>query len=157
LRCAPQIAAAHERVAGLQLGFVDLFEPLGIERRDDANVHAVMFEVRMAAGQAGVFAYDGAFPDVQDAQGFRAEAQMARRLGFWGKSCIHPSQVALANEVFQPGATDVAYALRVLQAAREAESRGQGAFLLDGKMIDAPTIRRAEIILAAGHAGAQSA
>ncbi|MGH8309389.1 MAG: HpcH/HpaI aldolase/citrate lyase family protein, partial [Steroidobacteraceae bacterium] len=102
LRNAAEIAAAHPRVSGLQLGYGDLFEPLGIDRRDAASVHAVMFAVRMAAGAAGVFAYDGAFADLQDPKGFRAEAEMARRLGYWGKSCIHPSQIALANEVFRP-------------------------------------------------------
>ncbi|MGH8179269.1 MAG: HpcH/HpaI aldolase/citrate lyase family protein [Steroidobacter sp.] len=149
LRYASDIAAAHPRVAGLQLGYVDLFDSLGIERRDAANVHALMFAVRIAAGQAGKFAYDGAFADVPDVQGFRAEAQMARRLGYWGKSCIHPTQIELANEVFHPGAEDIAYARRVVQASREAASRGVGAFVLDGRMIDAPSIRRAEAIVAA--------
>jgi citrate lyase subunit beta / citryl-CoA lyase len=150
LGAAAQIAAASPRVAGLQLGFADLFEPWGIDRRDVANVHAAMFAVRMAAAQAGhdVFAYDGAFADTKDPQGFQAEAQMARRLGFWGKSCIHPSQVALANEVFRPDEADVAQAHRVVEASRDAQTRGAGAFLVNGKMIDAPMLRRAEHILA---------
>ncbi|HEY5800312.1 MAG TPA: aldolase/citrate lyase family protein, partial [Burkholderiaceae bacterium] len=63
LRLAHQIARADPRVAGLQLGYADLFEPAGIARRDSANVHAAMFAVRMAASEAGIFAYDGAFPD----------------------------------------------------------------------------------------------
>lgn len=140
--------AEHPRVAGLQLGYVDLFEPLGIERRDAANVHAVMFAVRMAAGQAGKFAYDGAFADVRDQEGFRAEARMARRLGYLGKSCIHPSQVALANDVFHPSEADFAYAQRVIEAARRDTAQGRGAFLLDGRMIDAPMVRRAEALVA---------
>lgn len=148
LRFASEIAAAHPRVAGLQLGFGDLFEPLAVDRCDAANVHAAMFAVRMAAGEAGVFAYDGAFGDVQDTQGFRAEAEMARRLGYWGKSCIHPSQIALANEVFRPGDADITYARRVLEASREAGAQGMGAFVLDGRMIDTPNIRRAEAIVA---------
>lgn len=148
LRNAAEIAAAHPRVSGLQLGYGDLFEPLGIDRRDAASVHAVMFAVRMAAGAAGVFAYDGAFADLQDPKGFRAEAEMARRLGYWGKSCIHPSQIALANEVFRPSDAEVAFALRVLEAYRQADARGAGAFTVDGRMIDVPFIRRAEAIVA---------
>jgi citrate lyase subunit beta / citryl-CoA lyase len=148
LRSAAQIAAAHPRVAGLQLGFSDLFEPMGIDRRNAANIHATMFAVRMAAGEAGVFAYDGAFADIQDAQGFHAEAQMARRLGYLGKSCIHPSQIALANEVFRPSEEDLARARQVLGASRQAQERGDGAFILDGRMIDMPAIRRAEAVLA---------
>lgn len=149
LRRAAEIAAADPSIAGLQLGYSDLFDPLGLDRRDVANVHAAMFAVRMAAAEAGVFAYDGAFADVQDAAGFRAEAEMARRLGFWGKSCIHPSQVALANEVFRPSAADIEHAQRVLEASREASGRGAGAFTVDGRMIDLPTIRRAEAVVAA--------
>lgn len=154
LACAAEIAAAHPRVVGLQLGYADLFEPLGIDRADPANVHALMFAVRMAAAQAGVAAYDGAYANVQDAEGFRAEAQMARRLGYLGKTCIHPSQIDLANAVFQASAAELAWARRVLAQARSAEAEQKGAFLLDGRMIDAPFIRRAEAIVAsAGQAG----
>lgn len=157
LRKAAEIAAADARVAGLQLGFADLFEANGIARRDTANVHAAMFALRMAAAEAGVFAYDSAFPDIKDADGFRAEAGMSKRLGFWGKSCIHPSQVALANEVFSPSAAEYEHAVRVLAAAREAEAAGAGAFTVDGKMIDLPFIRRAEAVAAAGAATAAAA
>ncbi|HEY5754430.1 MAG TPA: CoA ester lyase [Steroidobacter sp.] len=149
LRNAVEIAS-HPRVAGLQLGYADLFGPFGIDRRDPQPVYSVMFAVRMAAAEAGVFAYDGAFPDIKDVDGFRAEAGMARRLGFLGKSCIHPSQVALANEVFRPGDAELQQAQRLLDAAREAAGNGAGAFLLDGRMIDTPDIRRAELILASG-------
>lgn len=148
LRQAAAMAQAHARVAGLQLGFGDLFEPLGIARRDVANVHAAMFAMRLAAGEAGVFAYDSAFADIKDAEGYMAEAQMARRLGYLGKSCIHPSQVALAHQVFRPSETDIARALRVVEAAREAQGRGVGAYLVDGRMVDAPFVRSAEAILA---------
>jgi crotonobetainyl-CoA:carnitine CoA-transferase CaiB-like acyl-CoA transferase/citrate lyase beta subunit len=150
LRRAAEIGAADPRVAGLQLGFADLFEANGIARRDASNVHAAMFALRMAAAEAGVFAYDSAFPDIKDADGFRAEAGMSKRLGFWGKSCIHPSQVALANEVFSASSEDYEHALRVLAAAREAEASGTGAFTVDGKMIDLPFIRRAQAVAAAG-------
>ena len=149
LRNAVEIAT-HPRVAGLQLGYADLFGRYGIERRDPQHVYSVMFAVRMAAAEAGVFAYDGAFPEVKDADGFRAEAAMARRLGYLGKSCIHPSQVSLANEVFRPGEAEIQQAQRLLDAAREAADKGAGAFLLDGRMIDTPDIRRAEAIVASG-------
>jgi citrate lyase subunit beta/citryl-CoA lyase len=149
LRFAADIATADPRVAGLQLGFGDMFEPLGIERYDSANVHAAMFALRLAAGEAGVFAYDGAYANVSDAAGYRAEAEMARRLGFWGKSCIHPSQIALANEAFRPSEAEIAQAQRVLEAAKRADEAGVGAFVVDGRMIDVPFIRRAEAIVAA--------
>lgn len=155
LRMARQIGAADPRVAGLQLGLADLFAANGIDRRDRANVHAAMFALRMAAAEAGVFAYDGAFPDMRDSAGYLEEAQMSRKLGFWGKSCIHPSQVALANQAFGADAAELAHARRVLAAARDAAAAGQAAFTVDGQMVDTPLIRRAEAIAAA--AGAEDA
>lgn len=148
LRLAADIASAHPRVAGLQLGLADLFQPFGIDRRDPANVHAALYAMRMAAAEAGVFAWDAAFADIADADGFRAEAGMARRLGYVGKSCIHPSQVALANEAFQPDTEEIAAARRIVAAAREAGAAGRGAFLVDGRMVDLPFLKRAEAILA---------
>lgn len=148
LRNAAQIAM-HPRVAGLQLGYADLFGPFGIERHDVRHLHAVMFSVRMAAAEAGVFAYDGAYSDIRNVEGFVAEARLARSLGFLGKSCIHPSQVAMANEVFRPGEAEVELARRVLEAWRQAAAKGAGAFVMDGRMIDTPDIRRAELVLAA--------
>ncbi|HEY5972940.1 MAG TPA: CoA ester lyase [Pseudoxanthomonas sp.] len=148
LRFAADIASAHPRVAGLQVGLADLFEPHGIDRRDSANVHAALFAVRMAAAEAGIFAWDAAFADLEDAAGFRAEAGMARRLGYVGKSCIHPRQVALANEAFAPDAEQIASAMRIVAAAREAGAQGRGAFVVDGRMVDLPFLKRAEAILA---------
>ena len=148
LRLAAEIASAHPRVAGLQLGLADLFEPHGIDRHDLANLHAALYVLRMAAAEAGVFAWDAAFADLDNAEGFRAEAMMARRLGYVGKSCIHPRQVALANQVFQPDAEQIAAARRIVSASREAEARGRGAFVVDGQMIDLPFLKRAEAIVA---------
>ena len=145
---AARLALAHPRVAGLQLGLADLFEPLGMHRRERAAIEQAMFTVRMAAGAAGVFAYDAAFANTQDADGFRAEAELAYRMGFIGKSCIHPSQIALANAVFRPSDDEIAEAQRVLTAMREAQARGVAAYLVDGKMIDPPFERRAEAIVA---------
>lgn len=154
LRRAAEIAAADPRVAGLQLGLADLFEPLGIARRDKAAVHQVQLVTRLAAGEAGVWACDAAYADVGDQDGYRAEAQAARRLGFIGKSCIHPSQVPIANAVFEPSAAEIEQALRVMEASREAAVKGIGAYLVDGRMVDAPFVRRAEAVVAlAGRLG----
>jgi citrate lyase subunit beta/citryl-CoA lyase len=148
LRLAPEIAAAHPRVAGLQLGLADLFESMKADRRDPANVHAAMFQMSMACAESGKFAYDSAYPDVSDEAGFRREAEQARRLGYVGKSCIHPQQVALANEVFGAATLDLHTARRIVAAAKDAAESGRGAFLLDGRMIDLPFVKRALAVLA---------
>jgi citrate lyase beta subunit len=149
LRNAVEIAAVDARVAGLQLGLADLFEPHGIARADAANVHAAMFALRLAAAEADVFAYDAAFADVADAHGYAAEAAMARRLGFLGKTCIHPRQVALANAAFQPDEAEIEQARRVVAFARTTAGQSGGAFLVDGRMIDRPFLKRAEAVVAA--------
>ncbi len=148
LRLAAEIATASPRIVGLQLGFADLFEPLGIDRQDATAVRQVQLAVRFAAGEAGIAAYDAAFAAVTDPAGYRREAERARRLGYSGKSCIHPGQVAIANEVFRPSDAEIAHALRVLEAARAAEDTGVGAFVVDGKMVDAPFVERSRAIVA---------
>ena len=148
LRLAYALASAHPRVAGLQLGLGDLFEPLQISRHEPAALHTVMLQLRLAAGEAGVFAYDAAYARFQDVDGFRAEAGLARRLGYLGKSCIHPSQVVHANEMFRPTDDEIVHARRVAAAADEAEARGVGAYTVDGEMVDAPFVLRARAVLA---------
>jgi citrate lyase subunit beta / citryl-CoA lyase len=101
----------------------------------------------VAAAEAGVWACDTAYAAVKDPDGFTREADAARRLGYIGKSCIHPSQIALANAVFRPTDAEIAAAVRVVEAARGAETHGMGAFLVEGRMVDSPFIRRAGAIV----------
>jgi citrate lyase beta subunit len=147
LRRAAEIACAHSRVVGLQLGFGDLFEPLGMDRAEKSALDSIRVAVRLAAGEAGISAYDAAYPNVADPEGYRAEAETAYRLGYAGKSCIHPSQIALANAAFRPRDSEIAHAQRVVSAAREAAEKGIGAFMVDGRMVDGPLIPRAEAIV----------
>ncbi|HKX02636.1 MAG TPA: CoA ester lyase [Methylomirabilota bacterium] len=149
LRLAAEIARAHPRVVGLQLGLGDLFEPFGIDRADAQAVHAMQLAVRLAAAEASIWACDTVYGTVSDPDGYTREATAARRLGFAGKSCIHPTQVPLANAVFRPTDGEIAAARRVVEAAQGAERDGVGAFLVDGRMIDVPFIKRAESILGA--------
>lgn len=151
LRQAAQIAGASPHVSGLQVGLNDLFAPFGIDRGNKQHVHAALWQVRLAAGEAGCFAYDGAWPDIDDEAGFRSEAELAHSLGYLGKSCIHPRQVPLANAVFVDRFT-VDEARRLLQAAEEAAARGQGAFSFEGRMIDRPAIERARATIASAGA-----
>jgi citrate lyase subunit beta / citryl-CoA lyase len=137
--------ASHSRVWGLQLGLGDLFEPMGIERYEPINVHHVMLGMSLAAGASNKIAYDTAFTNVADPDGFRAEAIQAKKAGFLGKTCIHPNQVAIANDVFSPSEAEIQWANKVLASAQE--NTVNGAYMLDGKMIDAPFIARAQSIL----------
>lgn len=148
LRKAADLATSHPRVMGLQIGYADLLEPCGIVRSDrDALAH-IRLAVRLAAAEAGIDAYDGAFAAVKDTDGYRTECLMAKAHGFAGKSCIHPSQIAIANATFMPDAAEIAWAHKVVAAASEADARGVGAYLVEGHMIDKPFVERARAIVA---------
>ena len=146
-RLAAEIAVASPRVAGLQVGWGDLIEPLDMDRYNPAMIEALLLHIRIAAGEGGVWAYDGAFANIQDPDGYRREAESSRRLGFLGKSCIHPTQVPIANAVFRPSDVEIAHSLKVVEAAREAAMRGVGAFTVNGRMVDGHFVRRAESVL----------
>ncbi len=129
------------------MGWGDLIEPLDIDRYNLPMIESLLLQIRIAAGEAGVWAYDGAYANIKDPEGYKREAESARRLGFLGKSCIHPTQVPIANAVFRPSDAEIAHSLKVVEAARDAASRGVGAFTVNGKMVDGPFVRRAESIL----------
>jgi malyl-CoA/(S)-citramalyl-CoA lyase len=96
----------------------------------------------------GLRPIDGPFGDFEDADGYRAAARRAAALGCEGKWAIHPAQVVLANEVFTPSEAEVVKARRILEAMEEAAKEGKGAVALDGRLIDAASIRMAEQLIA---------
>lgn len=145
---AAQLASAHPRVAGLQVGFGDLFLACGIDHNNAAARDHVRMTVSVAAAQAGIPCYDGAFADVRDTAGLEREARNARAFGFTGKSCIHPRQVATVNAAFTPGGDEMAWARKIVEAAGHIDDPGQGAFLVDGQMVDEPLLRLAQRLLA---------
>src|SRR4051794_478181 len=101
-----------------------------------------------AARAAGLRPVDGPFGDFSDPDGVRAQARRSAVLGCEGKWAIHPSQVALANEVFTPPEKEVERARRVLAAMEQARREGKGAVSLDGRLIDIASIRQAEQLVA---------
>jgi citrate lyase subunit beta/citryl-CoA lyase len=104
----------------------------------------------VAARAAGLRAVDGPVADYGDEEGLRRSAQRARSLGFDGKWCIHPAQIDVVNEVFSPTEAEVAWASKVVEAYESYESAnaaGAGAVSVDGKMVDAASIKMARNIL----------
>ena len=110
--------------------------------------HAAQTRMLVACRAYGLRPVDGPFGDFGDPDGFRAAANRAAVLGYEGKWAIHPSQVALANEVFTPTEVEVARAKRIMEAMAEAAKAGRGAVSLDGRLIDIASIRMAEALLA---------
>ena len=105
--------------------------------------------VRMVAAcrEHGILPVDGPFGDFSDPDAYRAQARRSAILGCVGKWAIHPSQIALANEVFTPSAEIVERARAILKAMDEAEASGQGAAVLDGKLIDIASARQAKVVV----------
>jgi citrate lyase subunit beta/citryl-CoA lyase len=148
LRLAAEIATADPRVVGLQIGYADLFEPCGINRSDPNALSYVRMAIRLAAAEAGLPAYDGAYAVVAKPERYREECEEARDLGFAGKSCIHPTQVPIANECFMPRPAEIEKARRILAAAEDAAAKGVGAFVVNGQMIDEPFLASARAVVA---------
>jgi hypothetical protein len=115
--------------------------------------HAAITRMVVACRAYGLRAIDGPFGDFSDPEGYKAGARRAAALGCEGKWAIHPSQVALANEVFSPPEAEVTRARRIIEELRKAEAEGRGAAALDGKMIDAASEKMANnvLVLADGH------
>ena len=109
--------------------------------------HAALSRMIVACRAYGLRPIDGPFGDFKDPEGFRAAARRGAALGIEGKWAIHPSQIALANEVFTPPAAEVDRARRILVALEEAAREGRGAAQLDGRMIDAASARMAQNVV----------
>jgi malyl-CoA/(S)-citramalyl-CoA lyase len=109
--------------------------------------HYPLFELVRAARSHGLVAIDGPFGDYQDPDGFRAQANRTAILGCEGKWAIHPSQVELCNEIFTPPEKEVARAQAILDSMKDAHNTGSGAASLNGVLIDAASIRQAEVIV----------
>jgi malyl-CoA/(S)-citramalyl-CoA lyase len=109
--------------------------------------HFGISRIVAACRAEGLRPIDGPFGAIDDPDGYRAAARRAAALGCEGKWAIHPSQVPLANEVFTPSETEIERAERILEAMEEAAKRGEGAVALDGRLVDAASIKMAENLM----------
>jgi citrate lyase subunit beta/citryl-CoA lyase len=155
-----RIAAASPRAEALIFGPGDFAASVGMPAESigapdawDAAYgghrwHYAMSRLAVAARAAGVRVIDGPYAQYRDANGFRHACRIARALGYDGKWCIHPDQIPIANDVFSPTEREVTWARTVVGAYEAAAAAGQGAFAVDGKMIDAASLRMARQTLA---------
>jgi len=118
------------------------------ERHWGDHWHYALARIAVTCRAHGLRPIDGPFGDFNDPEGFLAAARRAAVLGYEGKWAIHPSQVELANAVFTPDPRIVETTHRIIAAMREAAAGGRGAVSLDGRLIDAASIRMAETLLA---------
>jgi citrate lyase subunit beta / citryl-CoA lyase len=145
---ALDLVARTSHVQRLAFGHLDFQADLGMDcGREQSELDPVRLALAMASRRAGLPPpVDGVTVALDDEAALAADIARSRRFGFAGKLCIHPRQVAAVNEGLGPTSAQRAWAQRVLDADR---ANGQGAFRLDGEMIDAPVLRRARAFLAA--------
>ncbi|WP_035165671.1 CoA ester lyase [Caloramator sp. ALD01] len=146
---------ASKRNIGVLLGAEDLTADMGIKRTREGNeIFYARNRVASICKAYKIDAIDTPFADVNDVEGLIEDTKRAKAIGMTGKAAINPRQIDYIHEVFSPSMEEIMYAKRVLKAKEEALKEGKGVFSLDGKMVDAPIIQRAEnIILKAKLAG----
>jgi citrate lyase subunit beta/citryl-CoA lyase len=134
---AEQIAGAHPRLSVLVMGTSDLAKDLRVPHTPDRlGLLTALGTSVLAARAYGLDILDGVHLDITDVDGFRAICEQGRKLGFDGKTLIHPSQIAAANEVFGLSEATIEHAQRTLAVWDEAQSEGRGVALLDGKLVE---------------------
>jgi malyl-CoA/(S)-citramalyl-CoA lyase len=138
-------------IGGSNPDYAMLTDPNGTPERElhwGDQWHYALSRIAVAARANGLRPIDGPFGDFSDPEGYLASARRAAVLGFEGKWAIHPSQIELANQVFTPTDELVTKTHRIIAAMKEAAAGGKGAVSLDGRLIDAASIRMAEALLA---------
>ncbi len=117
------------------------------ERHWGDQWHFAISRMVVACRAYGLRPIDGPFGDISDPDGFLAVSRSVAALGVEGKWAIHPSQIELANQVFTPAGDEIDRARRILVAMDEAAKKGRGAVSLDGRLIDAASIRQAQVMV----------
>jgi citrate lyase subunit beta/citryl-CoA lyase len=150
---AQAIATASPRIAGLVMGTADLAKDLRAEPGRDRMALLLALEMGLLAARAfGLAAIDGIHADLDDDVGFAAACRQGRALGFDGKSLIHPKTIAAANDIFAPGAAELARAHRIIAAYASAVAAGSGVTLLDGRLVERLHVEEARRVLALAEA-----
>lgn len=160
-----EIAAASPRLQAISLGAADFAASMGMATTGIGGTQENYYMIRegqkywpdpwhwaqtaivAACRTHGLLPVDGPFGDFSDPEGFRAQAMRSATLGMVGKWAIHPSQIALANEVFSPSEAAVTEAREILAAMEQAKRDGAGATVYKGRLVDIASIKQAEVTL----------
>jgi len=146
---AEQIAAASERLTVLVMGTNDLAKELHAEHVPGRQPLQFGLSVcLLAARAAGKVILDGVYNDIKNEEGFLAECQQGREMGFDGKTLIHPSQLDPCNELFAPGDAEIEAAREIIGAFTEATAAGKGVVTVNGRMVENMHVENARRTLA---------
>ena len=145
---AVEIARCSSRLMGIALGAEDYVRDIRTQRTKEGNeLTAARAQILLAARAAKIQAFDSVFADVRDKEGFIAEAKKIKALGFDGKSLVNPNQISILHDIYAPTKKEIDWAFEVIEAAEHAKKNGLGVVSIDGRMVDAPIIARAEFTI----------
>lgn len=145
---AYKIATASKRLVAIAIGAEDFVTDMHTTRSfDGIELLAARSQVLMAARAAGIGALDTVYSDVNNEEGFENEVKLIKQLGFDGKSIINPKQIEPVHRIFTPTKKEIDKSLKVLNAIKEAKSKGSGVVSLNGKMVDKPIAERAQRVI----------
>ena len=149
---AYSIAISSQRVNAMVFGVFDFLYDMGLDYNENDDNEEYMYaraKVPVDARAAGVESFDGIWQKVDDTEGLIRDAIIAKKLGYSGKSIIHPAQIEPVHKVFVPTESQINWATKVVKALQEPMEKGQGlgAIKLEGKMIDAVHYKQAKAIL----------
>ncbi|MCB5953296.1 citrate (pro-3S)-lyase subunit beta [Enterococcus sp. BWT-B8] len=146
---AREIAKASNRLIGIALGAEDYVTNMKTRRYPDGQELSFARNMILhSARAAGIAAIDTVYSDVDNVEGFQAEVQRIKQLGFDGKSVINPRQIPLVNAIYTPTEKEIQNAKEVIWGIREAEAKGSGVISVNGKMVDKPIVERAQRVIA---------
>ncbi len=142
---ALEIAEASPNNVALAIGLEDYTADIGAQRTREGRESFFARSMLVNAARAtGLQPIDTVYSDVNDMEGLRASVEEAKALGFDGKGCIHPRQIAIIHDAFAPGEGEIEKAKAIVLAAIRAEEKGLGVVSLGSKMIDPPVVKRAQ-------------
>ena len=134
-----------KRLIGMAISGEDFVTSMKTTRTPEGDeLYVARGMVAMAGRACGLEVLDTVYSDVNNDEGFLKEANLIKRMGFGGKSLIHPRQVELIHNVFTPSDKEIAKAKKIVEATAEALRENRGVFTVDGKMVDKPIIERAQ-------------
>jgi len=142
------IASQFVRVDAITIGGQDLTADMNIVYTPEGTgIDFARKRIVMAAKASHIDVIDTVFPDVNDEEGLRKETEYAKSIGFTGKAVINPRQIEIIHQVYTPTEEEVRKAYRIVKEFKINSEAGVGVFAIDGKMIDAPIVTRAQYIL----------
>lgn len=141
---ASYIASSSSNVVGLTIGLEDYTASIGAERTKEGRESFWARSIIVnAARAAGVQPIDSVFSDVNDEEGLYQSCLESKSMGFEGKGCIHPRQIPIIHQAFQPSPKEIEKAKKIVLAFEEAQKKGLSVVSVDSKMVDPPVVKRA--------------